>query len=212
MNKDYKIIIPQILSNLNPKIGVIRHQINYSNPLDSLIDYIQIEVKQESFEYVDPFYGKIKSLNPIEFFIQLWTEHENLEIKTWKDFENLKLMNFKECVGCFSNSIDIVPISLEMGRISNHVIDCAIEFYLSNSESYACMTGEKVDHSEFTSTVNLNLEIAPMELLIDDSTKSKKVVEALSSDYDVKNMIKIDKFTWKDSEEIYHLQLKKNYA
>ncbi len=212
MDKDYNSIIPPILSKLNPSLGLIRHHVNYTNPIESLVEYIQIEVTQESFEYEDPFYGIIMSLNPIEFFIQLWTEYEDIKVKTWKDFENLSIIDFKECVGCFSNSIDIVPMSLKMGKFLNHNIDCQIEFYLSNSESYACMTGERKDHSQFISNVNLRLELEPMELLIDNSIKSKEVIKELSTDYEVENMLKIDKHTWKEDEEIYQVKLKNNYA
>lgn len=212
MYKDYKTIIPPILSQLNPNTGIIQHQISYTNSKESLIDYIQIEVIQEPFEYVDPFYGRIESLNPIEFFIQIWTEHENLKINTWKDFENLNLSVFSESLGSFSNSIDIVPISLTMGEIRDGIITCRIEFYLSNSESYAYMTGERYEHSEFRSIVNLKLELAPMELIIDDSIESEKLVESLSAHYDTENMSKIDKFTWRENEEIYQIKLKNNYA
>ena len=211
MERDFKIILPEINSKFNPIRGKLYHTIESDKP--NLVQRIRIEIETDEFEYTDPFYGKIKANKFLHEFANIEFDKIDTRIKSINDIQELainqKLYLFP---GWFSNSIDVEVQAIKFGEINNNAeVKCLIKYFLTKSDSYPLLSGEREEHMKFANEINVVLSIE--NLLFLDKRKIK--VKPLKSFVDnriyelpskkVKNLV-----TCEDWHEYIEIELKRH--
>lgn len=171
MERDWRKILPQINLKFNPEFGKLYHTIESDKPNE--IKSLRIEIETNEFEYTDPFYGEIKANKFLHEFANIEFESLDLKPKTILDLQNKTIKtNAIQIPGWFSNSLDTIIQELKFGNInSENEINCSIKYYLTKSDSYPLLLGEREDHMKFQNSINVNLSIE--NLLFLDKRKIK---------------------------------------
>ena len=211
MERDWEIILPEINSKFKPTIGKIGHTIESDKPF--VVKRIIIEIETDEFEYTDPFYGKINANKTLHEFVNIDLDLLNIEIKSIKELQN-KLINQTEnqFPGFFSNSLDVVVKELKFGNINtNNTIACSIRYFLTKSDSYPLLSGEKEEHMKFENEINVDLKIKPLLFLDKRKFKIKPLKQFIASDvYQIDSKKELNIVTQEDWYKYTEIELKKN--
>ena len=125
MERDWKIILPEINSKFKPTFGKIEHTIESDKPF--VVKRISIEIETDEFEYTDPFYGKIKVNKTLHEFVNVDLDLLNIEMKSIMELQNKSINQTEnQFPGFFSNSLDVVVKELKFGNINTNNTICLL--------------------------------------------------------------------------------------
>lgn len=167
MSHDWKEIVTDLYEKISPISGNLNSQIDNSFISKRKLENVWVDFEMNDFMYLDPFYGEQKSTAPFRMNFSLWDILGNEKIETIFDIENLELnLDKKSFIGAFSNSLVFSVPFLRFGKIDGYHVPFEMEYILSNSDSYAMMTGTADDHIALSGRISLKLEIKELLILI----------------------------------------------
>lgn len=170
-----KHILP-IYEQLKLRSGTIHHRISNKKPKQKNIDDIFIVFEAEPIKFIDPVKGEINSENPKLWFEQLYSEG-NISLESIKDLENASYEFPPGKVwGSFSDSIDLMILSLDFGELNYDQIDLKMKCSLTNRDNL--FEGDFKSHSENSLSIETNLKIESLIYL--DYQNSSKSLEKRS--------------------------------
>ena len=171
MERDWRIILPEIYSKFKPESGKIGHTIESDNP--NKITQISIQLETNEFEYTDPFYGKINANKHLHEFVNIDCNIVNIELQSIKELQSKSIKpNLGQITGWFSNSLEVVVKEVKFGKINiNNELGCYLKYFLTQSDSYPLLQGEIEDHMKFENDLEINLKIE--NLLFLDKRENK---------------------------------------
>lgn len=170
---DWQELLLDLYQKISPVGGRLTHRITNDFIYDKKIKHIWVEFELNHFKYFDPFYGEIES----SFNFQMFISFNFTTIDSVYDLEN-RVIKENGFIGSFSNSLSFAVPSCEFGAINtNGTIPFKMNYNLTNSDSYGCMSGTFEDHSTFTGYLETNLKIR--DLLISVHKKNESLASIL---------------------------------
>lgn len=180
MEHEWQEIVTHLYDNIKPISGRLKMQIDSSFRIDKLFKNIWVEFKMNEFNYVDPFYGEQSSTSPFAMNFSIWDLLGESKIKSITDMENFEIRDNLSIVGAFSNSLSFCAHRIFFGSISKNQIPLELEYSLTNSESYGCMSGSFEDHIMKRGNFKINLEIDDLLILVPKSVHHSEIVDYLN--------------------------------
>ena len=211
METDHKKILCEINSKFNPIRGKLDHTIESDKP--NVVKRIRIEIETDEFIYTDPFYGKIKANKFLHEFVNIEFEQIETRIKSIHNIQELVINpKSKQIPGWFSNSLDVEVREVKFGVINtNNEIKCTIKYFLTKSDSYPFLSGEREEHMKFANQIDVTLSINNLLFLDKRKLKIKPLKSFIDgSVYQLESKKNKKLVTCEEWHEYIEVELKRN--
>jgi hypothetical protein len=185
---DWKVITDDLYKKIDPVRGDLSTRIDSRYPTDKTISTIWVEFDMNEFTYLDPFYGEQKSTEPFRMFVNPFeTEKPMEEIRSLYELEDKVIEDTPtNTKGAFSNSLHFSAPYIQFYKIKQRRIGFKMEYCLTNSESYPMMTGAIKDHIQAKGTINLELQIKELLIVVPKQKNVWDIVNHLDTNiYDL---------------------------
>lgn len=159
-------ITEDLYSKISPIGGKLYSKISNGYKTRNWIDNIWVEIYLNDFTYIDPFYGEMQANSNFTTFFDLSEIVTELKFDSILDIQNLEFDGEGDYLnGGFSNSLNLLVSKLKFGEIKDWTINMKINYSLTNSDSYGCMTGTIKDHLTKSSIIETKLDVRELELV-----------------------------------------------
>ena len=186
---NWKTICEYLYKNINPETGVLHSYVNNQYHGKPFISFY-VEFDMNEFTYEDPFYGEQSSTSMFKTNFELMEITKKSLISDVVEFANSSIVfEEKRKFGAYSNSLHLVPHTMNFNDVIDNELNCRIEYSITNSDSYGMMDGSFEEHINMKGFINSNLSIERLTLNSRSNDEFRKMVEQLNSDvYDINSI------------------------